>query len=154
MFTVTAFSIFFSFSFAFCFWLYLKRYSLKLWDQRETDTIFFFSFFFNPTMSKKKNDSLKQHAVKENSREGVVKEPEREQHHLIQMSSTGFLSSSTRRPTFKTLKNVLASPDSCGSLPPCLSAIKCLLHCWIVIYNITWKNKEVEINISGGDHEY
>lgn len=64
------------FFFCVCFRLYLKRHSLKLWDQRETDTIsFLFLFFINLTMSKK-NGSLKQHGVKENEREGegVVKE--------------------------------------------------------------------------------
>lgn len=34
----------------------------------------------------------------------------------------------------------LASPDLCSSLPLCLSAIACLLHCWfVVIYKMKWK---------------
>lgn len=86
---------------------------------------------------------------KRNEREGIIKES-KNNITWFRWAIQGFIIVVVPHfpSTFKTL-NILASPDPCSSLPPYLSTIKCLLHCWIVvIYNMTWK-KEVKINKLG-----
>lgn len=113
---------FFSLCVYLAFFLYLKRY--VVWSFKiSVEQIVSFSF---STWQCQKGNSLKQHGVKE------TREKESEKNRRTTSPDSDELKrvSSSKICTVKTL-NIVADP--CRSLPPCLSAIKDLLPCCIVI---------------------